>query len=848
MYRLIILLASLAVAIGLRAEIFTYSFSNTPLSKALAQMSEEHPDAHINFIYNEIEGYRTSARISTDDALTAVREAVGFNPVAVTALNGAIYAEALQHGRYDYHGRVRNSAGEAIEGATVMFLAGKDSVMVTYAVTDRRGGFHIPCDRKNIIAKVSCVGYHTRYVDPKSFDMGNITLIDLPIKLKGVTVKPDDAYMLSDRTVYLPSSRQKNAAQDAVDLLRAMAIPQIIITPTGDLSDLAGDDVKIFINSLPASEEEQKGLRTADVRRVEYLTYPTDARYGGARKVINFIVQEYLYGGYTKISDSESVLTGLQSSASVFSKFVYKKMTYNLYVGARNSDSRHNGESITGDYLLTDSRGERYHVIREEGVDDSQIKNNSYPVTLQATYASGNLYMINTVGFTHSGSPDNFYAGSLRYSDDPSRGYTYTHSNPNKSNSLSYTGYFYKSFPHGVTFNLTPMFRYTHRNDHLLYSTSRNPDMIDRVASENASLYMVNFNISKDFGTTHSISLKGGSMGDISDVDYASAESTNNSFNHITNSFGLYYTLSLGRIRLTFSESNSFNHSKSNGIVDNNFRPHWRANADYSINDKNSVSLLVGSSNKSYGIYYRTTDVLRINEFMYATGNPSIKTTPMFDVYADYTWLPSSKFYLSSSVDHHVQYRTRKEIYEPYDDGRALLRTVTNEGQYHRTTIRLNATLKLFDGKLQLNVTPQQYFYRVTGLFAKRYNPFVCWAGANLYLDKWYFNVQYNSPSNMLDYGETRIIRQRNSYWVTAGWSNGTWNLRLSSDNMFNRGWKGDSQTFDSEYYSFHSVANTTQYHPRINFAVTYTIGYGKKVNRGGEVGEQGSAGTAILK
>ncbi|MCM1117325.1 MAG: carboxypeptidase-like regulatory domain-containing protein [Pseudoflavonifractor sp.] len=181
-----------------------------------------------------------------------------------------------------------------------MFLAGNDSVLVTYAVTDANGAFKIPCDRKNIIAKVSCVGYRTRSFVPESLDLGNITMINLPIKLKGVSVTADDVHMLSDRTVYMPSSRQKNSAMDAVDLLRAMAIPQINVGPGGELSDMAGESVKVFINSLPASEEEQKGLRTADVRRVEYIQYPTDARYGGARKVINFIVHQYEYGGYTK--------------------------------------------------------------------------------------------------------------------------------------------------------------------------------------------------------------------------------------------------------------------------------------------------------------------------------------------------------------------------------------------------------------------------------------------------------------------------------------------------------------------------------------------------------------------
>ncbi len=848
MYRLIIFIAALAAASGLHAEKFSYRFSDTPLSQALTRISEEHPEASINFIYNEIESYRTSAHISTDDALTAVREAVGFNPVAVTELNGAIYAEALQHGRYDYHGRVTNSAGDPLEGATVMFLAGKDSVMVTYAVTGSRGGFNIPCDHKKIIAKVSCVGYHTRYINPASFDMGNITLIDLPIKLKEVTVKADDAYMLSDRTVYVPSSRQKNAAQDAADLLRAMAIPQIRVDPYGGVSDVTGEGVKIFINSLPASEEQKKGLRMADVRRVEYLTNPADARYGGARSVINFIVQEYEYGGYTKVSGSESVLTGLQSSASVFSKFVYKKMTYDLYVGARNSDSRHTGQSTSADYLLRDSRGEQYHLIRDELIDHARVKDNTYPVTLQSTYSTNNIQIINTVGFTHSGSPENMYAGSLRYSDDPSRGYSYTHSNPNKSNSLSYSGYLYKPLSHGLTLNLQPGFRYSHRNDHNIYTTSQNPELVNRDATENAVSYYIPLTIAKRFNNGHFLQISGNSSGDFSNLRYIGSENMTSKYSYMSQGMSFMYRLSLKRINLSISEFNYFYYSNSNGIVEDQFAMLLWLNADYQINEKNSLSVGASNSHRSYGMGYRTTEILRVNEYMYAKGNPTLKSCPMLDFLLSYTWLPSSKFYLSGTISNHIQLRPRKEVYDPYEDGRAILRTLIQDGKYYRTRASVYATLKLFDGKLQLNLNPEQYFYHVSGRSASSYNPFSCTAGANLYLGNWYFNAYYYTPSNILDDGENRIIRKRHNYWVSAGWGNSTWNLRVSAYNMFNRGWNGNTEIFESEYYSFRSVANTTQYHPRLNFSVTYTIGYGKKVNRSSEVGDQGSAGTAILK
>ncbi len=61
-------------------------------------------------------------------------------------------------------------------------------------------------------------------------------------------------------TTYIPTGKQKNASQNAVDLLRQMAIPQIQINPVSEaVTDNAGGEVAIFINYLEASRRKWKG-------------------------------------------------------------------------------------------------------------------------------------------------------------------------------------------------------------------------------------------------------------------------------------------------------------------------------------------------------------------------------------------------------------------------------------------------------------------------------------------------------------------------------------------------------------------------------------------------------------
>lgn len=188
-------------------------------------------------------------------------------------------------------------------------------------------------------------------------------------------------------TTYKPSSKQKNAAQNAIDLLRLMAIPQLQINPIDNsVKDNAGAEVSIFINYMPASQEEMAGLRTADVRKVEYLEFPTDPRFRGAQRAVNIIIQEYAYGGYTKISVDENFLVGLSSRANIFSKFSYKKMTYDLFVAANNWNNHHASSDIEGIYSLKDAGGSDFLLSREETTDNAHFRQNLFPVTFQATY------------------------------------------------------------------------------------------------------------------------------------------------------------------------------------------------------------------------------------------------------------------------------------------------------------------------------------------------------------------------------------------------------------------------------------------------------------------------------
>ncbi len=668
-------------------------------------------------------------------------------------------------------------------------------------------------------------------------------------KLPEIVVKAQMQHTDASSSTYTPTTRQKTSAQNAIDLLRQLAIPQININLVDNaVTTPSGQNVAVYINYIPASAEEIEGLLTSDVRRVEYLDFPTAPRFQGNEHVVNFIMQQYEYGGYTKALINENFLVGkLSSRASIYSKFAYKRMTYDLYAGASNHDIKHTGASIIGDYILENTDGEPYHITRNEIFNNSHYKYNQYPVTFRAIYDSDNVQIANTVGFNFDQSPAAETSGCLSYKPAKTEEYSYNRCEPYTSRYLVWSGNYYFILPRNFHLSVSPGINYGHTNNTYLYQTS-GTDVIVNESKENVWQFRGSATLYKKF-TDRQNGFFRAWYGSISnDVSYFGSSPYDNDFLDTYAGAALGYNISNNKWNISTDVALQWEKNKINDQSVSEIYPLLNVSAGFSPSQKHSLRAYFHFGANYPGASEKTPNTLQQNELMYYTGNPELGLSRQVTFNLSYNWMPSNKFSVLAFAQYFGEYNLYVPVYKPYNNGMALLRKFETDGDYNRTQIGMSFNYKLLNGNLQFAASPSISFYRMTGLFDIERNPFSCNVSATYYLGNFYFQTSYQTGSLTVQGNHGVIYKDRDFYQIIAGWSRANWNIRVSAMNLFRNDWLCATNTLSTPLYSETRFANGNNFHRRLNLSIIYTFGYGKKVQRGNEVGVQSGASSAIMK
>lgn len=172
-------------------------------------------------------------------------------------------------------------------------------------------------------------------------------------------------------------------------------------------------------------------------------------------------------------------------------------------------------------------------------------------------------------------------------------------------------------------------------------------------------------------------------------------------------------------------------------------------------------------------------------------------------------------------------------------------------GRYNQHTIGMNGSLNLFDRSLSLSGTLEDNLCHNGTPYGWTKSHLTFILSGKYYLGNFNFSLYYRAPMGKSEGSKFgKWANYRSSYQLSAGWGDSHWTIRASAINLFRwNGWEGCKITETSRYYdNIVWKIDAADGHAWFNLAVTYTFGFGKKIDQRNELRQQGSASSGILK
>lgn len=667
-------------------------------------------------------------------------------------------------------------------------------------------------------------------------------------ELDEVVVEANMQYASSNVTTYYPDRNSKRTAQNAIDLLNRMAIPQINVNPIGgSVQTPGGDEIAIYIDMEPATQEEKDAIRPEDVKKVEYYVFPSDPRFNHEKYVINITLRHYDYGGYAKLSGTGNIMAG-SGSGLAYTKVAYKRMTYDISVNDKYTDRHHTGTEQTQVFRFPKADGGFDEVTRSNILDDSRFQQNQFGASFRAKYTSRKAVISNSVFITALNTPHSSYDGRLLFSSDRYSGSSY--SNILNSTYLypRWRGNYYFDLGNGFNLNAIPSFFYQHTKSNRRYQSAETSIVTD--ATEDAVTGEIQVQLNKSFHKYHTFDFNLLGIYYNNKVKYSGNTVASPEFNQFAYGGILGYTFAQDRFYGQLSAGFAGESNKIDGVRTNSFIPLVMLNSQYAFNQKNTISISAMLNVRPVEAAEKTPDIIQENELLYKTGNPHLKNMKVSKVTVDYTWLPNNRFSLSAFTGWSRDFNRIVPIFTPDANDRIMIRNLGNNGYYQNLYLGASFTAKLLRNSLVLRATPQMRFDKVSGIYADSNNYLSLSLNVTYYIGKFYLSAYY-SPAfrELVSQSMTATsVKRKSAYQLKIGWSNGAWNFTAAAVNIFRRNWVEETSRLTSQWFDQYTTEYGAGSHQFVSLTASYTFGFGKKVRRGDEVQTMGAGSSAIMK
>lgn len=683
------------------------------------------------------------------------------------------------------------------------------------------------------------------WIAPTSIGHLNLSIEDAPgtdtvNELNEIVVEANRQYIVDNKAVFIPTDKDKKISDGGYALLRNLSIPTLSISlMDNSIKTILGEGVSVYVDYLPASEEQIMNIRAGDIKRIEVIDYPQDPRFEGARHVVHFILVKYEYGGYTTLRAQQTFIDN-KGNYSIGSKLTYRQMTYDFNGGYSYQRSRHYGEASSTNYIFDDM-----DITRDENIEESLWQNRRVYANMRAVYNGNNKVISNSVGISSIKNPDCYQVNATTFSPAiyPSEN-EITHTD-NKNFSPTWNGNYQFFLPNQYSLTFSPTVSYSRNERNYLFNTTEG-DIINDVEED---VWNCGGALSL-FKSLGNVSLTGTLFGNFggNNLEYtgtmpASVRTRQSNFGGNIRANG-----QIGRFWFQGNAGLGYEHSSIDGCDVNELLPRYFIIGGYSINNHNSIMLSSEYSNWTIAQSRRASNIQILNQIDAITGNPELETYRYNSVALQYQWMPNNNFSMAAYCMFNRFTDPISAIYEPMEDAdHVMLRSYVNAGFQNTVTYGGSFTLRLFNNSLTA-----QCFIRGTSTSNH---------GAQMYMKGDFFSAEgwiqytkgnfwvsgsYRSPQKEIN--TWKRIETPQYYSLSCGWGNGNLNVYASANNIFNSSWESNKVIEDYTRYDRITHAFSPNYHRSIMVSVSYTFNYGKKVERGDDLEIYSTTTSGILK
>lgn len=636
------------------------------------------------------------------------------------------------------------------------------------------------------------------------------------VTIKDVEVEGRNVIKSDDKAIYIPTQKQKNAANSGVGLLYNLMIPQLDVDRlNGGVKSIDNSKVAVYINGIPSKISDVQNIRPKDVLKVEFYNNAKD-KFPNEDKVVNFIMREYKGGGYVDLRLEQRFFYE-KGKYKAIANFDHKKLNYIVQFGAGLDRDRANGTESEEVYSLNPT------FTKFSTPQDRYSKSQSYYGLFRVTKQSKNYKFLNELLLTQNRDSLSQHS-STSYSSQ-----IYPSSNTflgqlSKGISPSFHSYFYTKLDDKNTLEGELRFSYGRNtyNRNYVEGDAWTPivnDIREDIYSGNGMLEY-KWTINKN----HSFNFPLYVFYTNSQADYGTSTDKQNLSTWDILPYPTYTYKIEEKLSLSLQAGWNITDYRINKTTKmTKVYPRPALTVNYNINNTSSAYFDVRYGNTTPEMSTMNNASQRVNNFEVKMGNQNLKSTKLCDVTTSY-YLYKGNLTLATFFTYSGCYDLARQYYFTEND--YLVNTYLSDGNYHQTTIGVSGNLALLNKSLYIKMGVGYSYQKLTGVNAASNRQWQYRLSTNYYIGEFSF-MGYFTPAykTFYPYVETRC-----DYGISGTWGHKGLFVEVGCNRLFDNN-PYQKQYFDYQVYRYNKKDFSDSYGKQVYIKLSYNFDFGRKVN-----------------